>query len=174
MPRLLRIACTLLPVLLSSCLAGFPPPDQSPLAQPELLPDQFFAGRTHGEGTLFRRFRATRHLQVEGVGQRDPDGTFRLEQTVTFDDGAHETRSWRLNRTAPNTWHATLSDAAGDVGAESSGNTFHLRYLIRQPRVMMEQWIYLQPDGRTVLNRATVSVLGVPWARLTETITRER
>ena len=167
-----RLVLALVPLLLSACLGRFPTADPQPSSQPELIPDQFFLGPTHGVGTLSTRFRATRTLHVEGMGRREADGSFRLDQTVTFDDGAIETRTWRLERTAPNTYHATLSDAAGDVSAESSGNTFHLRYLLRQPRVTMEQWLYLQPDGRTVLNRATVSVLGVPWARLAETITR--
>ena len=172
MHSLRRLAIALVPLLLSACLARFPSAEPQPSPQPELIPDQFFLGATHGVGTLSTRFRATRTLHVEGMGRREADGSFRLDQTVTFDDGAVETRTWRLERTSPSTYHATLSDAAGDVSAESSGNTFHLRYLLRQPRVMMEQWLYLQPDGHTVLNRATVSVLGVPWARLAETITR--
>ena len=67
---------------------------------------------------------------------------------------------------------ATLSHASGDVDAEVTGNLFHLRYRIRQPRVYMEQWLYLQPGGRTVLNQAEVTVLGIPYAGLSETITR--
>jgi hypothetical protein len=58
------------------------------------------------------------------------------------------------------------------VAAKVTGNRFHLRYLVRQPAVYMEQYLYLQPDGRTVLNLATIRVIGVPWARLTEEITR--
>ena len=172
MHSLRRLAIALVPLLLSACLARFPTAEPQPSSQPALIPDQFFLGPTHGVGTLSTRFRSTRTLHVESMGRRDADGSFRLDQTVTFDDGAVETRTWRLERTGPNTYRARLSDAAGGVSAESSGNTFHLKYLLRQPRVMMEQWLYLQPDGRTVLNRATVSVLGVPWARLAETITR--
>lgn len=167
----LRVAIALMPLVLSGCLDAFPRPEQ-PAAQPELLPDVFFAGRTRGEGTLTMRFRAPRTLRVEGLGQRDPDGTFRLDQTVTFDDGTVDTRTWHMRRTAANQYRATLSDAAGEVTAETSGNALHLHYLLRQPAVYMDQWLYLQPDGRTVLNRATVTVLGIPWARLAETITR--
>ena len=36
----------------------------------------------------------------------------------------------------------------------------------------MEQWIYLQPEGRTALNHATVRMFGVAVARLSETISR--
>ncbi len=41
-----------------------------------------------------------------------------------------------------------------------------------KPAVRMEQWMFVQPDGRSVLNRATVTVLGIPVARLSETIRR--
>jgi hypothetical protein len=37
----------------------------------------------------------------------------------------------------------------------------------------MEQWLYLQPDGRTVVNEATISLLGLVVARLSERITHE-
>jgi hypothetical protein len=162
---------TLATILLSACLPAAPPSERV-TAQPELRPEAFFTGRTYGEGTLAMRFRAPRTLHVEGEGQVDPDGTFRLDQTVTFAGGTVERRTWRLRRTTPNRYRATLSDAAGEVTAESGGNSFHLRYLLRRPAVYMEQWLYLQPDGRTVLNRATVTVLGIPWARLEETIRR--
>jgi hypothetical protein len=36
----------------------------------------------------------------------------------------------------------------------------------------MDQRLYLQPDGRSAINFATVTVAGVPWARLAEQIVR--
>jgi hypothetical protein len=109
---------------------------------------------------------------VEGSGRAEPDGTFRLEQTVKFSDGDMETRTWVMRRAAANTYTAILSDAAGEVSAETNGNLFHVRYLVRQPAMYMEQWLYLQPDGRSVINFATITVAGVPWARLAEQIVR--
>lgn len=141
-------------------------------AAPEFRPEAFFSGVTRGEGTLVQRGKAPRTLHVEGLGQRNSDGTFRLDQTVTFDDGAIEKRTWHLRQLGMDTYTATLSDASGKVTAETKGNMFHLRYLLRQPAVYMEQRLYLQPDGRTVLNVATVTVLGIPWARLSEKIAR--
>jgi Protein of unknown function (DUF3833) len=155
----------------SACLAGLPPrPATAPM--PAFDPTRFFAGRTHGEGTLDVRVGKDRTLRVEGTGRTEADGRFRLDQTVTYGDGTTETRRWLLERVDSTHFSATLSDARGEVRAESIGNRFHLRYLIRQPAVYMEQWLYLQPDGRSVANLAQVTVLGVPWARLAETITR--
>lgn len=155
----------------SSCLP-------SPAARPDVTttpafdPVAVFAGHTHGDGVLEQRFGKGRHLSVEGNGYRSADGTFQLDQTITYDDSTKETRRWVLRRRDATSWTATLSDAKGEVAAETNGNLFHLRYQIRSPKVYMEQWLYLQPDGRSVLNLAQVTVLGVPYARLSETITR--
>ncbi len=113
-----------------------------------------------------------RLLHVEGHGYTAADGNFRLDQVVTFEDGAVEKRTWRLAKRGPGTYTGTLTDADGPVSAEVTGNRFHLRYLLRKPAVYMEQYLYLQPDGRTMLNLATVTVIGIPVARLTEEITR--
>ena len=174
MTRLLRstrLSALALLALASGCLAGFPT-TPTPQPQPGFDPTVFFAGHTHGEGTLDVRVGSDRTLSVEGIGRTDADGSFRLDQTITYGDGAVETREWHLRRVDAQHYTATLSDAKGDVSAETSGNLFHLRYLLRQPAVYMEQWLYLRPDGRSVDNQAQVTVLGVPWARLAETITR--
>lgn len=136
-------------------------------------PMSFFNGHTRGEGTFDVRFGAKRTLAVEGVGKSQADGTFRLDQTITYGDGKIETRFWIMRRVDATHYAATLSDATGEVSAEVQGNLFHLKYLVQQPAVYVEQWLYLQPDGRTVDNRMQVTVLGIPWARLHETITRD-
>ncbi len=169
LPRVL--VGTALP-LATACLTAAPR-RPAVAASPAFQPDAFFAGHTHGEGTLAFRGRAPQPLRVDGHGITEPDGTFRLDQTLTLGTAAPETRTWRLRRVDATTYRATLSDASGPVAAESEGNRFHLRYTIHSPGVVMEQWLYLQPDGRTVRNIATVTVLGVPWARLSESITRD-
>ncbi len=160
---------------LAGCLSGFPRRLESveqSTTTAELRPELFFAGRTHGEGALFVRGRRPRPLHVEGMGRTERDGAFRLDQMVTYDDGASETRSFRVQRTDATHYTATLSDAKGPVAAETIGSRFHLRYLLRQPAVYMEQDLYLHGDGRSVTNEATVTVLGIPVARLAETIVR--
>ena len=161
------LACALVPGCLPSLAER---PQVAPT--PAFDPVAFFTGHTHGEGALDARFGGRREISVEGNGYQNQDGSFQLDQTVTYANGSVETRRWVLRRRDANSWTASLSDASGEVSAETSGNLFHLRYPIRSPRVFMEQWLYLQPDGRSVLNLAQVTVLGVPYARLSETITR--
>ena len=171
-PRLIPLLI-LSSVVLAACLPVLPP--NPPIASaPAFDPTVLFAGHTHGDGALNVRFGAQRTLSVDGVARSRPDGTFQLDQTITFANGTITTRRWVLRRDTndANAFTATLSDATGEVKAETRGNEFHLRYQMRSPKVYMEQWLYLQPDGRTVLNQAEVTVLGIPWARLSETIVR--
>ncbi|MEP6689092.1 MAG: DUF3833 family protein, partial [Gemmatimonadales bacterium] len=158
---------------IAGCL-GLPPFSSHPVTaeSPTLEFEVFFAGRTQGKGTLELVTGRRQLLHVEGHGYTEVDGSFRLDQVVTFEDGAVEKRTWRLAKRDRGTYTGTLTDADGPVSAEVTGNRFHLRYLLRKPAVYMEQYLYVQPDGRTVLNLATITVLGIPVARLTEEITR--
>lgn len=165
------IVGALLLTSLAGCLGGFPSAAAT-VPAPKFDPIAFFEGRTRGEGTFDVRGRAGRPLLVEGRGTRQPGGSFRLHQTISIGDGSVQERVWVMTRLDSTHFRATLSDAKGDVRAELNGNVLHLRYLLRHPRVSMEQWLRLQPDGRSVANRAQVTVFGIPWARLAETITR--
>ncbi|MDB5903164.1 MAG: hypothetical protein JWM26_2042 [Betaproteobacteria bacterium] len=166
-----RAAAVSLLLALGGCLAG-PPLHPSATTSPQMRPEVFFAGSTRGDGQLTERGRDPRPFKVAGEGRAEPDGSFRLDQTVTFADGEVRTRTWRLRRVDDTTYTGSVSDAAGEVTGDVDGNVFHVRYLMRKPAVYMEQWLYLQRDGCSVINFADVSVVGVAWARLGERIVR--
>ena len=155
--------------LLLTCLAMPLPHSASPKAF-DFRPELFFFGATHGQGILKVRGKAPRRFTVQSRGRMEANNLFRLDQTVTFADGAVETRTWYLRPLDGSRYSASLSDARGSVSAETKGNLFHLRYLIRKPSVYMEQWLYLQSDGRTVLNIGKVRIFGIQLAELSETI----
>jgi len=157
--------------VLSGCLGPFPAQPVT-LEGAELRPEVFFAGRTQGVGTLTRLFGRRETLRVEGRGSAGADGVFRLHQVVTSADGRVEERTWHLRRSGRGAYAASLSDAAGPVSVEVTGNRAEIRYLLRQPAVRVRQSLYMRPDGRSVLNQTTITVLGIPWARLSEEITR--
>ena len=159
---------------LSSCTPALPPSSFAG-GTPEMRPEIFFAGATNSTGVLENCAGApTRRFHVEGSGRVLPDGDLRLVQRIMFDGQAPEQRTWVLHRVDPHHYTATLTDASGPVTAEAYGNLFHLRYPMRHPfGGEMEQWLYLQPDGRTVMNEATVTVVGVVAAHLSERITHE-
>lgn len=166
--RLALSAC----LLMSGCLGGFQV-SETPARAPEFRPEEFFSGLTHGDGILVTRWSPAKAFKVTSSGKSESDGTFVLDQTIAYADGTLERRSFRMRRHDDHEYTGSLTGASGVVSARAEGNTFHIRYTIRKPAVTMEQWIYLQPDGRTAFNRATLRVLGIPLAHLSETIRRQ-
>lgn len=160
-------------VLLASCASTLPPASFAD-GTPAFEPERFFRGVTRSSGLLENRSgEPTRRLKVEGAGQLMPDGTLRLDQWVALGDDAPRMRTWSLRRVDAHRYAATLTDASGPVEAEAHGNLFHLTYATRTPPFgRMEQWMYLQPDGRTVVNEATITVLGFVVAHVSERITQ--
>jgi hypothetical protein len=164
----------LLTLGLSGCMRALPPTAFQD-STPEMRPERFFDGTTRSTGVVENRAGApTRRFAVTGSGQMLPDGSFRLEQSILFEGGKRQTRTWTLRRVDDHHYVGTLTDASGPVKAEAYGNLFHLRYPMKSPfGGEMEQWLYLQPDGRTVLNEATVRVFGFVAAHVSERITHE-
>ncbi len=168
-----RSAAALAAVIsLSGCGGGLPPAAFEG-GTPELRPEIFFAGATNSTGIVENRSGApTTRFQVHGEGHGMPDGRFVLVQRIAFEGQPPRERTWTLTRVDKHHYAGTLTDATGDVRAEAYGNLFHLTYPMKEPPFgRMEQWLYLQPDGHTVLNEATVSLLGITAAHLSERIT---
>ena len=87
---------------------------------------------------------------------------------------AHETgkpariRRWVLYPTSKTTFAGTLTDAATPIKGDLSGNRLHLKYRMKDG-LAFEQWMYLQPDRKTVLNHMTVRRWGIVVAHINET-----
>ena len=160
---LLLTACA--PVLAPEAFAG---------RAPEMRPERFFAGETRSQGVLEAPGGApSQRFTVEGRGAATADGGFTLVQVVRFEGAAPRTRSWRMRAVGPHTYAGALTDATGEVSAEAYGDLLHLRYRLKAaPLGTMEQWLYLQADGRTVMNEAVIQVAGVTVRRLSERISR--
>ncbi|MEO7027378.1 MAG: DUF3833 family protein [Caulobacteraceae bacterium] len=173
----MRVAASLALLALATGSAGCAPaarPAAFASPAPIFRPETYFAGRAHSWGALASGSGApSRHLAVESFGAKLADGSFRLDQTVNI-DGAKRNRIWIIRRLDNHHYTATLTDASGLVRAETYGNIFHLKYRMKgKLGVAMEQWLYLQADGRTVLNEAVVSAFGISVARVSELITRD-
>ena len=160
-------------LLLSACVKPVPP-ERIAQAGPVFLPEVVFAGELTGRGVIQTPGgKPARGITVKSSGRVQRDGSFRLDQTITDDRGKVRQRHWIMARSGEGRYVATLSDAAGPVTAEVTGNLFHLKYLMKKPFVTMEQWLWLLPDGRTIMNEGTIRMPGRTVARLSEVIVRE-
>ncbi|MDT0632324.1 DUF3833 family protein [Rubrivirga litoralis] len=167
-----RLRPALAAAALVGCLTAHPrvPAPPRPPGAPAFTPDVFFAGWTRGLGVLDVRLRSPELLCVVGYGEAQPDGTFRLDQTVTHADGRAEERTWTMRRETPTRYTATLTDADGEVTATVEGGELFIRYSMGGG-LSMRQRLILQPGGQTALNLSTVFALGaLPVARLNEQI----
>ncbi len=138
----------------------------------EFTPQNGFSGHSEGNGTLKFFFGKRRHFHVESNGYDQPDGTFRLDQTVTFEGDASRKRFWLLKTSSQNHYTGTLSDAPGRVTGLTNGSRLRLKYRVKGP-LIMHQKLELLPDGKTIDNVDKIKFLGITIGHLHETITRK-
>lgn len=139
-------------------------------AQPGSALERFFVGRTEGAGTV-QVIMSGRHAVHDRATGRMQGATLVLDQVVQEEGKPARRRLWRLTRGRGNAVTGTISDARGPVAGELSGNTLHLRYRLAEgPSV--EQWITLQPGGRTARNRMTFHRFGMNVATVESTVRR--
>ena len=133
--------------------------------------ENFFVGTTEGSGTVQVVLSGRHAVRDRTRGRRDARGALMLDQVVMEEGKPARRRTWRLERAGGNRISGTISDVRGAVSGELEGDTLHLRYrLVEGPSV--EQWITLQPGGRTASNRMTFRRFGVRVATV-ETVIRK-
>ena len=162
----LRVPAWLLVTLLASGFAFAAEP------HPDFTPRNGFGGASEGNGVLTLLLGRPQPFHVESRGVAQKDGTFRLEQTVTFQGKPPRDRVWILTTLDPNRYTATLSDAAGPVTGTTSGPHLSLHYRVKGPLVMHQE-LALLPDGKTIDNLGVITLLGIPVGHLHETIIRK-
>lgn len=173
--RLLLLLCSGVGILFVGC-AGMNVADFKS-GRPRLDPTQYFAGETSSSGVLENRGGAPKERVTTQTVGRWVDATLLLEQELQI-GGKKQHRSWRIRKLDPNHFEATANDIVGTARGEARGNVFHWSFtLALSPgnplsRVQMSQWMYLQPDGRTLLNHSTIRKFGLVVAQVTEVFQR--
>jgi hypothetical protein len=167
------LAAALLGLGLAACGEALPPASFAG-GEPVFAPERFFAGETRSTGMLETAAGApAARLHVEGHGRALSDGRLELVQDISLEGETPRTRTWELTRMDAHHFSATLTDASGPVRAEAYGPLFHLTYPLKGvPLGSMEQWLYLQPDGCTVVNEGVVRIAGLTVRRLSERISQ--
>ena len=132
--------------------------------------ERFFVGRTEGSGTVQVIMSGSHNVRDRAVGRMER-GALVIEQVVEEEGKPARRRSWRLVRSGGSAVTGTISDARGAVAGTLNGNTLHLRYRLAEgPSV--EQWITLQPGGRSAANRMVFRRLGLRLATVESVIRR--
>jgi len=163
----IRKTAALLPFALAALVAGGSSFAAGPV---EFTPNAGFAGESEGNGSLQLLLGKPRPFHVQSRGSEQADGTFRLEQTISFEGEPARERVWVISTVSPNRYSASLSDAAGPVTGTTSGPHLSLRYRVKGPLVMHQE-LELMPDGKTIDNVGTITLLGIAVGHLRETIT---
>lgn len=134
-------------------------------------PESGLSGESRGDGALRLLLGRWRPFRVQSFGSSAGDGTFTLQQTVTFEGEPPRVRTWVIREVATLEYTGTLTDASGRVQGRTSGSRLTLKYRLKGPLVM-HQVLDLSADGKTIANSGRITFLGVPVGRLRETIRR--
>jgi hypothetical protein len=140
-------------------------------AAPGSALEKFFIGATEGSGTVQVVLSGRHSVRDRSRGRMDSAGALIIDQVVEEEGKPARRRSWRLVRAGGGKVGGTISDAKGPVQGEIIGNALHLKYRLAEgPSV--EQWITLQPGGRSARNRMVFHRFGMKVATV-ETVIRK-
>lgn len=112
-----------------------------------------------------------RRFTVDITGTYEGD-TLTLDEAFVFADGETDRRVWSFERVDEHRWIGTANDVEGLVDARQYGNAFHMRYPLdievggRTLSFTMDDWMYLQPDGR-LINRTAMRKVGLTLGEIT-------
>ncbi|TAJ40116.1 MAG: DUF3833 family protein [Reyranella sp.] len=158
-------ALGLLASQLGAC--AVPPDVPAAAAAPALVLEQFFPGRTVGEGVFTNSWTGSeRRFSVVIEGSWD-GRTLTLAEDFAYADGETDRKTWRLERTSPGLYAGTREDVVGKARAWTEGKVVRLEY-----SVMLGGWtvdfsdaLALNDDG-SLINRATVGKWGLRVGRV--------
>jgi len=166
----LAVVSTLLLLLMAGC-SSVDVEDYAD-SDPRLDIADYFTGTTRAwgmvqdySGEVQRRFTVTIEGSVE-------DDTLTLDETFEFADGETDRRVWRFERVDEHRWVGTANDVEGTVEARQYGHAFHMNYPLdveigdRTINFNMDDWMYLQPDGR-LINRTAMKKFGLTLGEIT-------
>mgnify|MGYP001224439825 FL=1 len=141
-------------------------------ATPQLVLEEYFAGKTRAWGIFEDRFGTLRRqFTVDIVGRWD-GRTLVLDERFVYRDGERDRRVWTIEKVGPNRYQGRADDVIGVATGEAKGNALSWRYNMDLKvgdstlRVHFDDWMFLQPDN-VLINRARVSKWGVELGRVT-------
>jgi len=160
-----RFAPLALLALVGACAS---PPDATVAASaPPLVLEEFFPGRTVGQGVFTNSWTGSER-RFDVVIDSTWDGkTLTLVEDFAYADGEKDRKTWRLERTAPGTYTGTREDVVGQARAWTEGKVVRLEYSVSLGgwTVDFSDVLALNPDG-SLINKATVGKWGLRVGRV--------
>jgi hypothetical protein len=140
--------------------------------RPALDLARYFNGKVIAHGIFQDRSgQVVRRFTVDMEGRWEGNQGV-LDEHFSYSDGTKDRRIWRLTKHADGHYTGTADDVVGTATGQTSGNAFYWTYTLRLPvdgkvyEVRFDDWMYLM-DERVMLNRATMSKLGVRLGEVT-------
>lgn len=141
-------------------------------AEPRLVLEEYFAGRTRAWGLFEDRSGTVRRQFVVDI-----DGTWDgrelvLDEHFTYSDGEKDRRVWHIVKKDSHTYEGRAKDVVGVAHGSAYGNVVNWRYDLDLEvdddtwRVHFDDWMFLQPDG-VLMNRARVTKWGLDIGEVT-------
>ena len=134
--------------------------------KPTLIPEEYFAGEMKAWGLFQDRSGTVKRQFVVDINASWDGDKLTLIEDFTYDDGETERRTWVLDKQREGYYTGTADNVVGEATIEVAGNAMNLRYTFdlavgdKTYRVDFDDWMFLQPDGQRMINRATVSKFG--------------
>lgn len=141
-------------------------------ATPQLVLEEYFAGKTRAWGIFEDRFGKLRRQFTVDIDGRWDGRTLVLDERFVYRDGERDRRVWMIEKVGPNRYQGRADDVIGVATGEAKGNALSWRYNMDLKigdstlRVHFDDWMFLQPDN-VLINRARVSKWGVELGRVT-------
>ena len=140
-------------------------------ATPQLVLEEYFAGKTRAWGIFEDRFGTLRRQFTVDIDGRWDGRTLVLDERFVYRDGERDRRVWTIEKVGPNRYQGRADDVIGVATGEAKGNALSWRYNMDLKvgdstlRVHFDDWMFLQPDN-VLINRARVSKWGVELGRV--------
>ena len=134
-------------------------------AEPRLVLEEYFQGRTYAAGLFQDRFGTVRRQFTVEIEGRFEEGILTLVEDFDYDDGETEQRIWTLTKLDAHRYEGSAAGVVGRASGAAYGNAFNWKYTFDLKvgdgtwRVDFDDWMFLQPGG-ILINKATVSKWG--------------
>ena len=142
--------------------------------EPKLDPVKFFGGRTRSAGVIETPGgKPSRRITTETEGKLN-NGVLSIEQNLYPEGQKKNHRVFVLQQIDAHHVNATADDIVGTAQGLLYGNQFSWTFrhtLINRKfirHVRMSQYMYLMPDGQTLVIRSVVRKFGFKLAQITE------